>query len=63
MKNHYRFIAFGLSRQELNSYLKAIQQILFAGQLKNPDNEIVANESMFVLTISEKVKEMRLKFS
>ena len=63
MKNHYRFIAFDLSRQELNSYLKPIQQILFVGQLKNPDNEIVANESMFVLTISEKVKETRLKFS
>ena len=32
-------------------------------QLKNPGNEIVANESMIVLTILEKVKETRLKFS
>ena len=63
MKNHYRFIAFDLSRQELYSYRKAIQQILYVGQLKNSYNKIVANESMFVLTISEKVKEMRLTFS
>ena len=29
---------------------------------KNPDNSIVADESMFTLTILEKMKEMRLKF-
>ena len=33
------------------------------GQLKNPDDAVVANESMFVLTILEKIKETRLKFS
>ena len=42
---------------------KAFQQIEFVGQLKNPDNEIDANESMFILTILEKIKEKRLKYS
>ena len=42
---------------------KAIQQIEFAGQLKNPDNTLVDNESMFFWTILEKIKETRLKFS
>ena len=53
-----------LSRQEeLNADPKVIQQIEFVGQLKNPDDAVVANESMFVLTILEKIKETRLKFS
>ena len=53
-----------MSRQkELHADPKAIQQIEFVGQLKNPDNEIVANEFIFVLTILEKIKETRLKFS
>ena len=41
----------------------------FVGQLKNPDDAVVtnesmfvANESMFILTILEKIKETRLKF-
>ena len=34
---------------------KAIQEIAFIGQLTNPDNKIVANESMFDLTILEKI--------
>ena len=64
MKNHYRLIAVDLSRQkELDADPGAIQQIDFGGQLKNPDNEIVANESMFVLTILLKIKETKLKFS
>ena len=29
--------------------------------LKNPDNAIVGNESMFILTILEKIKETSLK--
>ena len=43
---------------------KAIQQIEFVRQLKSEDN-INANviQSMFTLTISGKIKEMRLKFS
>ena len=35
----------------------------FVGQLKNPDNGIATNESMFMLRILEKIKETRLKFS
>ena len=53
-----------ISRQkQLDADAKAIQQIEFVGQLKNPDNVIVTNESMFVLTILENIKETRLKFS
>ena len=64
IKNHYRIIAVDLSRQkELDSDPKAIQQIEFVGQLKNSDDQIVANESMLVLTILEKIKERRLKLS
>ena len=64
IKNHYKLIAVYLSRpKELDSDPKALQKIEFVGQLKNPINEIDANESMFVLTISEKIKETRLEFS
>ena len=36
----------------------------FVGQLKIPDDVVVANESMFVLTILEKLKKKTgLKFS
>ena len=53
-----------MSRQkELHADPKAIQQIEFVGKLKNPDNEIIANGFIFVLTILEKIKETRLKFS
>ena len=63
IKNHYRLIAVDLSRQkELNAVTKAIQQIWFVRRLKNLDNAVAANESMFVLTILEKIKEKRLKF-
>ena len=49
IKNHYRFIAFDLSRQkEVDSDPKAIQQIEFVGQSKND---------------LENLKETRLKFS
>ena len=64
VKNHYRLVAVDLSKQkELDADPKAIQQIELVGQLKNDNNQIVANESMFVLTILEKMKEARLKFS
>ena len=64
IKSHYRLIIIDLSRRkELDADPKAIQQIEFVGQLKNPDDAVVANESMFVLTILEKIKETRLKFS
>ena len=32
------------------------------GQLKNPDNVIVANESMFVLTVLENFKETGINY-
>ena len=58
LKNHYKLIAIDLNRQkELDADRKAIQQIEFVGQLTNPGNEIVANESMFVLTILEEIRE------
>ena len=43
-------------QKELDANPKVIQQIEFVEQLKNPDDTIVPNESMFVLTISEKIK-------
>ena len=53
-----------MNREEkLDADPKAIQQIEFVGQLKNPNDAIVANESMFVLTFLEKIKETRLKLS
>ena len=52
-----------IRQNELDVDPKAIQQIEFIGKLKNTDNKIVANESMFFLTILQKVKETRLKFS
>ena len=64
IKNYYRLKAADLSRQkDLDADPKAIEQIEFIGQLKNPDNAIIAIESMFVLTILEKIKERKLKFS
>ena len=62
---YYRLIAVDLTRQkELDADPKAIRQIEFVGQLKilvgiNADGE----QSMFILMILEKIKEMRLKFS
>ena len=38
-------------------------QIEFVRQLKNDNNQIIANEYMFMLTILEKIKETRLTFS
>ena len=64
-QNHYRLIALALRRQEeLDDDQKTIQQIGFVGQLKNVDG-INADEtqSMFILTILEKINETRLKFS
>ena len=49
-----------LSRQkELDGDPKATQQIEFVGQLKKLDNTNANAESMFVLTILEKIKETR----
>ena len=63
-------MAVDLSRQkELDADPKAIQQIEFVGQLKKLDNnynatdEVGNDQSMFRLTILEKIKETTLKFS
>ena len=64
IKNHYELIAADLSGQKsLDADPKAIQQLELVRQLKNSDDAIAANESIFVLTILEKIKELRLKFS
>ena len=61
IKNHYRLIAADGSRQnELDVDPKAIQQIELFGQLKDPEDATVANESMFVLTILEKFEKRQL---
>ena len=67
MKNHYRSIVFDLSRQR-DPDPKSIQLIEFVGQLKElhaNDNATDAsnNQSLFVLTIFKKIKEIRLKIS
>ena len=40
-------------QKKLGADSKAIQQIEFLGQSKNPDNAIVASESRFVLALLE----------
>ena len=70
IKNHYRLIVIDLSRQkELDADPKAIQQVEFVGQLKkldandSPADTASNDQSMFVLTILEKIKEMWIKVS
>ena len=69
IKNLYRLIEVNLSLQkELYANPKSIQQIEFDGQLKKLDNSVNSTDvddeqSMFVVTILEKIKETRLKFS
>ena len=65
IKNHYRLTAVDLSRQkELEADPKAIQQIELAGELKNVDLiNADGMQIMFVLTILEKIKKTRSKFS
>ena len=41
--------------KKLDADPKSIQQIEYVGQLKNPDNQIADNGSMFVFTIFEKI--------
>ena len=63
IKNHYRLIAVDLSRpKKIDADPKASQQ------LENVDNDYTAidadgTQTMLILTILEKIKEMRLKFS
>ena len=68
-KNHYGIITVDWNRQkELDADPKAIEQIEFVVQLKKLGDDgnatdAVNDQSMFVLTISEKIEETRLKFS
>ena len=61
IKNHYRLIAVDLSRQiELDADPKEILQVEFVGQLKNADGiNADRTQSMFILTVLEKIKEPR----
>ena len=66
IKNHYRLTAVDLSeRKELDADPKAIQQIEFVEKLKKKklNNNNNNAESMFALTMLEKIKEVRLRFS
>ena len=63
---YYKLIAADFSRQKADP--KSIQQLEFVGKLKKlDDNDNGADggndQSMFVLTILEKIKEIRLKIS
>ena len=66
--DQYRLVAVDLSRQkELDADSLAIQPIEFVGQLKKLDDngnatDVDYDQSMFVLMILEKIKEIRLKF-
>ena len=65
IKNHYRLIKVDLSRQkELDPDPKTIHQIVFVGQLKMKTvKNVDGTQSIFALTILEKIKEARLTFS
>ena len=54
-----------MSRQkELDTDPKAIQQIKFVEQLKDVDDiNADGTHNMFILTILERIKEARIKFS
>ena len=63
MKNYYGFVAVDLNRQkELDTDAKVNQQMEFVGQIEKNNNDTNNAESMFVLTILEKIKETRLTF-
>ena len=68
-KNHYRLLAVDSSRQKkLNADPKSIQLVEFLGEIKKLDVNDSAtdagnDQSMFVLTILEKIKGTRLKLS
>ena len=65
IKNRYKLIAVDWNRQkEIDADPISIQQIEFVGQLKNTDGENTdATQFMFALTILQKIKEIRPKFS
>ena len=63
IKNNYRLITVDLSRQkELGADPKEIEQIELVGQLKKLDADDNNTQSLFFLTILQKIKETRLNF-
>ena len=63
IKNNYRLITLDLSRQkELDADPKEFEQIELVGQLKKLDADDNNTQSLFVLTILQKIKETRLNF-
>ena len=65
IKNYCSLTTVGLSKQkELNADPKAIQQIELIGQLKNDDGvNADGTQSMFVVTILERIKKTRFECS
>ena len=65
IKNHYRLIPDDLiGQKELNADLKLNQHIELVAQFKYVDGlNADSAESMFLLTASEKIKEIQLTFS
>ena len=65
IKNRFKLEAIDVKRQkELDFDVKAIQEIELVRQFNN--NDVLSTDETqfkFVLTILEKIKEMRLKFS
>ena len=60
----WKIVIYISIHKELDADSKAIQQTEFVGQSKNEDGiNADATQSMFVLTILEKIKETRLKCS
>ena len=60
----WKIVIYISIHKELDADPKAIQQTEFVGQSKNEDGiNADATQSMFVLTILEKIKETRLKCS
>ena len=63
IKNSYRLIAVDLSRQKKpDTDPKAIQQTKFIGQLEKLNNNNNNPESIFILTILEKLKKKEKNF-
>ena len=64
MINHHKLIALDYYKQkELDTDPKVIQQIEFVEQLKKIEGvNADRTQSMFILTVLEKIKETKLKF-
>ena len=68
IKNHYRLIAVDLSRKKIRCLFKSNSKTRLLWRVKNlDDNDNTTDDdndqSIFVLTVLQKIKETRLKFS